>query len=86
MTIFHWVGSDFLRRYTTGDIIVEAPGLPEARHKVMAHFEQLVRDDYHLFWFLDAEEIDIERQKLKTELENNDPVEGEEVIMIWGSE
>lgn len=85
MTLFHWRASDFLKRYTSGDIIVEAPGLPEARRKVLAHFDHLVMVEGD-FWWLDTEELADKRAELVRELESTDPVEDVEVIFIWGSE
>lgn len=85
MTVFHWKTVEFLKRYSTGDIIVEAPGLPEARRKAVAHLEHIITTGEE-FWWLDDEERAEAIDQLRQELENTEPVEDVEVIFIWGSE
>lgn len=86
MPMFHWNTSDVFGRYASGDIIVEAPGLPEARRKVLAHFDAMTQEEEHSFWWLDPEELAEKRAELKRELETKKPLEDVEVIIIWGSE
>jgi hypothetical protein len=85
MTVYHWKSVDFLLRYSTGDIIVEAPGLPEARRKAVAHLERIITTGEDFWWFDDEERAE-QVARLRQELENTDPEEDVEVIFVWGSE
>ena len=79
MTLYYW-RSKTLENYARGHIIVEAPGVPEARHKATLEFEKFMKE--HYYW--DDEIFENSRASFQQDLEGD--YEELEVLLITGSE
>lgn len=80
MTMFVW-RSVALQNYARGTIVVEAPGVPEARHKAVAEYENYLSAYYD---WADDQYLNEKRESFWRDLEGE--YEELEVVFISGSE
>lgn len=91
MALYHWSRSEALKGYASGDIIVMADTLHEAREKAITHIHDWLKEN-RSWWYasdgtldLEGDEYDKFLQMLQRDLEDEPAIVETGTIFIRGS-